>query len=154
MKCLRILPEIRASTLRWPARSTRNIVPGKTWVTVPSITICSSFGMVAKYIGEPFLSQILGRTCFCASEGHASACPGRAKQVPPSRTNANLADVFERDAWQIFAKLLTFPPRAGFAMFLHRRETVTIKRRPNIPRRTLRKRISLKQRRDFRFAVQ
>src|SRR5438094_1792374 len=52
IKCLRILPEIWASTFRWPARSTRNIVPGKTWVTVPSITICSSFGIAPKYIRE------------------------------------------------------------------------------------------------------
>src|SRR6266850_5746600 len=44
MKCLRILPEMWAKTLREPGRSTRNIVPGKTCVTVPSVTICSSFG--------------------------------------------------------------------------------------------------------------
>jgi hypothetical protein len=43
MKCLRILPEICARTLRCPGRSTRNIVPGKTCVTVPSVMICSSF---------------------------------------------------------------------------------------------------------------
>src|ERR1044071_2487274 len=44
IKCLRILPEIWARTLRFPGRSTRNIVPGNTCVTVPSVTICSSFG--------------------------------------------------------------------------------------------------------------
>src|SRR5258707_317491 len=43
IKCLRILPEICASTLRCPGRSTRNIVPGSTWVTVPSVTIWPSF---------------------------------------------------------------------------------------------------------------
>src|SRR4051812_12195037 len=44
MKCFRILPEIWARTLRFPGNSTRNIVPGNTCVTVPSVTICSSFG--------------------------------------------------------------------------------------------------------------
>src|SRR5205814_4550969 len=58
MKCLRILPEICASTLRWPERSTRNIVPGNTSVTVPSVTICSSFGIAPKYNpGEASLNR-------------------------------------------------------------------------------------------------
>ena len=48
MKCLRILPEICARTLRWPGRSTRNIVPGKTCVTVPSVMICSSFAIARR----------------------------------------------------------------------------------------------------------
>src|SRR5947208_2507227 len=48
MKCLRILPEICARTLRSPGRSTRNIVPGKTWVTVPSVMICSSFAIARR----------------------------------------------------------------------------------------------------------
>ena len=48
IKCLRILPEICARTLRWPGRSTRNIVPGKTCVTVPSVMICSSFATVRR----------------------------------------------------------------------------------------------------------
>ena len=52
MKCLRILPEIWARTLRCPARSTRNIVPGNTWVTVPSVTICCSFGTSGGYAGS------------------------------------------------------------------------------------------------------
>src|SRR5215472_3357618 len=52
MKCLRILPEICASTLRLPGRSTRNIVPGKTWVTVPSVTIGPSFAIAQKYSRE------------------------------------------------------------------------------------------------------
>src|SRR5206468_5275553 len=52
MKCLRILPEICARTLRWPGRSTRNIVPGKTCVTVPSVIICSSFA-IARRIYQP-----------------------------------------------------------------------------------------------------
>src|ERR1700757_4524975 len=52
MKCLRILPEICARTLRWPGRSTRNIVPGRTWVTVPSVMICSSFAIARRiYVG-------------------------------------------------------------------------------------------------------
>jgi len=52
IKCLRILPEICARTLRWPGRSTRNIVPGKTCVTVPSVMICSSFA-IARRIYAP-----------------------------------------------------------------------------------------------------
>src|SRR5207248_7217530 len=48
MKCLRILPEICARTLRCPGRSTRNMVPGNTCVTVASVTICSSFGTEKK----------------------------------------------------------------------------------------------------------
>src|SRR5439155_17006912 len=56
MKCLRILPEICASTLRWLGRSTRNIVPGSTWVTVPSVTIGPSFDIAANYtVRHPFL---------------------------------------------------------------------------------------------------
>jgi len=46
MKCLRILPEMWARTLRPFGRSTRNIVPGKTAVTVPSSLIASSFDTV------------------------------------------------------------------------------------------------------------
>jgi len=43
MKFLRILPEMWAST-SWPfGRATRNIVPGKTWVTEPVSSIGSSF---------------------------------------------------------------------------------------------------------------
>src|SRR5262249_37739939 len=52
MKWLRILTEMCARTLRWPGRSTRNIVPGKTWVTVPSVMICSSFA-IARRIYQP-----------------------------------------------------------------------------------------------------
>jgi len=48
MKCLRIFPEICARTLRWPGRSTRNIVPGNTCVTVPSVMICSSFAIARR----------------------------------------------------------------------------------------------------------
>src|SRR5438270_9351594 len=65
-----------------------------------------------------------------------------------------LADIFERNTRQIFAKLRAFPPRAGFAMFLHRRKTVAIKSRANIARWTLWKRILFEQRNNFRFAMQ
>src|SRR5439155_1600880 len=70
------------------------------------------------------------------------------------RKMSSLADVFERDAWQVFAEFLTFPPRANFAMFLGSRETIAIKGRANVARRSLRKRISFEQRNDFQFAVQ
>src|SRR5207302_8714835 len=57
MKCFRILPEICASTLRWPGRSTRNIVPGNTCVTVPSVTIGPSFGIAAKLYARTYEAQ-------------------------------------------------------------------------------------------------
>src|SRR5207245_703205 len=38
------------------------------------------------------------------------------------RKMSSSADVFERDAWQVFAEFLTFPPRSSFAMFLGSRE--------------------------------
>src|SRR2546430_6187499 len=70
------------------------------------------------------------------------------------RKMSRLADVFERDAWQVFAEFLTFPPRASFAMFLGSRETIAIKSCANVARRSLRKRISFKKRCDFSFAMQ
>src|SRR5439155_22193523 len=70
------------------------------------------------------------------------------------RKMSSLADVFERDAWQVFAEFLTFPPRASFAMFLGSRETIAIKGRANVARRSLRKWISFKKRCDFCFAMQ
>src|SRR5213592_5206985 len=60
MKCLRILPEICARTLRWPGRSTRNIVPGKTCVTVPSVMICSSFAIARRIYSPVHASQGYG----------------------------------------------------------------------------------------------
>ena len=44
MKFLRILPEICASTICPFDSFSRNIVPGKTSTTIPSVTIDSSFG--------------------------------------------------------------------------------------------------------------
>jgi len=57
MKCLRILPEMCARTLRWPGRSTRNIVPGKTCVTVPSVMICSSFAIARRIYQRAHVAQ-------------------------------------------------------------------------------------------------
>src|SRR5437764_6000593 len=65
-----------------------------------------------------------------------------------------LTDVFERGARQIFAKLLQFPPSAAFAMFLRCRETIAIKRRANVTRRSFWKRIPLEERYDFWLAAQ
>jgi len=48
MKFLRIFPEICASTSRLPGTATRNIVPGNTWVTVPTSSIGSSFATFTK----------------------------------------------------------------------------------------------------------
>src|SRR5205085_12210915 len=72
----------------------------------------------------------------------------------PRRAMSILTDVFERDARQVFAKLLPFPPSAAFAMFLRCRETIAIKRRANVTRRSFWKRIPLEERYDFWLAAQ
>jgi hypothetical protein len=57
IKCFRIFPEMWASTLRFPGNSTRNMVPGKTCVTVPSVMICSSLGKPNGKQTETFLNR-------------------------------------------------------------------------------------------------
>jgi len=72
MKCLRIFPEMCARTLRWPGRSTRNIVPGKTCVTVPSVMICSSFAIARRIYAPCHATQDYGiRDANMAGEQHA-----------------------------------------------------------------------------------
>src|SRR5215208_8055079 len=110
MKCLRILPEICARTLRWPGRSTRNIVPGKTCVTVPSVMICSSFA-IAPLIYAP---------------AHVAQDDG-TRPVRRNYPRRDLAELFQRKRWQVFAKLLTFPPSAGLAKLVHGCKTIAIK---------------------------
>jgi hypothetical protein len=113
IKCLRILPEIWARTLRRPGRSTRNIVPGNTCVTVPSVMIGPSLGIARKYIRERASLKI----------------------------SPILAQLFKRYCRQIFPKFLALPPCASLAMFGHGRETVAIKTCPNVAGRLIWKRI-------------
>src|SRR5215510_10644550 len=56
-----------------------------------------------------------------------------------------LAELVQRDRWQIFAKLLTFPPRAGLAKLIQGREPIAIKHRANVARRFVREWIVCKQ---------
>ena len=80
MKCFRILPEICARTLRWPGRSTRNIVPGKTCVTVPSVMICSSFGIARRIYLRRHAAQQRRKFWAAHAPGVLAIAP------PPSRT--------------------------------------------------------------------
>src|SRR5262245_51676544 len=50
----------------------------------------------------------------------------------------NLAELVQRKRWQIFPKLLTFPPNAGLAKLVHRCKAVAIKHRTNVMRRSVR----------------
>src|SRR5206468_12710809 len=50
----------------------------------------------------------------------------------------DLAELFQRKRWQISAKLLTFPPRAGLAKLVHRCKAIAIKHRANVMRRSVR----------------
>src|SRR5215469_2458458 len=45
-----------------------------------------------------------------------------------------LAELFKRKRWQVFAKLLTFPPRARLAELIHGCKSITIKHRANVMR--------------------
>src|SRR5438270_13110267 len=98
MKCLRILPEICARTLRWPGRSTRNIVPGKTCVTVPSVMICSSFAMRGEYTPPA-----------CPAQGYGTRHAGNLVPVI-AKIVCRSTELFEGKCWHIFGQLLAFPP--------------------------------------------
>jgi hypothetical protein len=69
------------------------------------------------------------------------------------RQAPRLLKIFERNARQIFAEFLSFPPRTSLAMFVDGCEPIPIRRRPNETGWRLRKRIFLKKRNDLRFAV-
>src|SRR5436190_2864830 len=81
MKCLRIFPEICARTVRSPGNCTRNMVPGSTWVTVPSVTICSSLG-----ISPERYPQTPVRSTSGPNESPASR-PSRARSRPRPRSD-------------------------------------------------------------------
>jgi len=139
MKCLRILPEICARTLRWPGRSTRNIVPGKTCVTVPSVMICSSFA-IARRIYAPAHAAQGWRLQGAAVLVRRSQAIWRSPIVEGNREDYlrhDLAELFQRKRWQVFAKLLTFPPRAGVAKRVDRCKSIAIKHRSNVTRRSV-----------------
>src|SRR5438874_8636479 len=129
MKCLRIFPEICASTLRCPGRSTRNIVPGNTCVTVPSVTICSSFATGRNIL--PTSASLNQRGQF-----------------------AILLALFQRYGRQIFAQLSAFPPCASLSMFFRRSESITIQDRADIARRLFWKWVMGKQPSDIRLSLE
>src|SRR5207249_4533332 len=104
------------------------IVPGNTCVTVPSVTIEASFG-----IGTDIFSK---------------RSPLNWLSLP------RLLHVFERNARQIFAELLAFPPRTSLSMFFSVRESITVNRRADESRRRIGKRIFVEQRDNIRFAVE
>ena len=114
MKCFRILPDIWARTLRWPGRSTRNIVPGNTCVTVPSVTICPSFDIAWIILLN------------------ASRSNWRDRESPI------LSDLIKRHRGEIFSKFLALPPCSGLSMFARGRETVAIKHSADVARRFVR----------------
>src|SRR4030095_10254191 len=129
MKCLRILPEICASTLRCPGRSTRNIVPGNTCVTVPSVTICSSFATSPKH--TPDQRSLNQRGKF-----------------------AILLALFKRNGRQVFAQCLALPPRASLSMFFRRCESITIQDRADVARWLIWKWVMGKQPSDIRLSLE
>ena len=134
MKCFRILPEICASTLRCPGRSTRNMVPGSTWVTVPSVTICPSFDTCELYSSTP----------------HCSTCLTNYRDVVryPKVTRGDVAlltQLIPGDCRQIFPKFLAFPPGAALPAFLTVCKTIAIKHRSDVVGRFIRERVMLKQ---------
>src|SRR5438874_12804776 len=129
MKCLRILPEICASTLPCPGRSTRNIVPGNTCVTVPSVTICSSFATGRNIL--PTSASLNQRGQF-----------------------AILLALFKRNGRQIFAQLSAFPPCASLSMFFRRSESITIQDRADIARWQIWEWVMGKQPSDIRLSLE
>lgn len=83
MKFFRILPEIWASTT-WPlGRRTRNMVPGRTCVTVPVNSIGSSFAM-----------RISGRNSPSAVTGGR-----RTVQKAPARVQAEFYSDWQQLPW-------------------------------------------------------
>src|SRR3954451_19777338 len=49
-----------------------------------------------------------------------------------------LTELFQRKCWQVFAQLLTFPPRARSAKLIHCCKSIPIKHRAKVPRRFVR----------------
>src|SRR4051812_12221106 len=67
---------------------------------------------------------------------------------------SRLTELFERKCWQVFAKLLTFPPRAGVAKLIHSCKSITIKHRANVPWRAVGERIVCEQAIHFMRALE
>ena|SRR5215813_4376668 len=91
-------------------------------------------------------ANIRGNTC---GSRLAQARSGGLSSVAVMQTVLSasriLAELVQRDRWQIFSKLLTFPPRAGLAKLIHGCEAITIKHRPDVARRLVRKRVPREQ---------
>ena len=116
MKCLRIFPEMWASTFRFPGSSTRNIVPGSTCVTVPSVMICSSFATGGTYSPLSF-----------------------------SQAALLLLASLQRDGPKVFAFLFPVPPVACRAPFFLSRKLIFVEDRAHESRRLFRKWVLLEQ---------
>ena len=68
--------------------------------------------------------------------------PAREARALPGKLRARikfsiLSQLLKGYSRQVFAQFLTFPPRAGLAMFGHANEKVTIKACPNVARRLI-----------------
>ncbi len=61
----------------------------------------------------------------------------------------DLVELLQRKRWQVFAKLLAFPPRARVTKFVLRRESVAIQCRSNVTWRSVRERVVCEQAIDF-----
>src|SRR5947207_6072363 len=65
----------------------------------------------------------------------------------------DLAELFQRKRWQVFANLLTFPPCAGLAKLVHRCKAIAIKHRANVTRRFMREWVVCEQAVHFMRAL-
>ena len=77
--------------------------------------------------------------------GEAAERYMRGACAPQSNLCHDLAELFQRKGWHIFAKLLTFPPCAGLAKLIPRGESIAIKHRANVARWFVRERVVCEQ---------
>src|SRR4029077_6390523 len=85
------------------------------------------------------------------------ACAAQAL-LPTSSTTQDclrhdLAELFQRKRWQVFAKLFTFPPRARLAKLINRCKSIAIKHRANVTRRFVREWVVCEQAVHFMRAL-
>src|SRR4029077_8464891 len=85
------------------------------------------------------------------------ACAAQAllptSSTPQDCLRHDLPELFQRERWQVFAKLLTFPPRAGLAKLVNRCKSIAIKHRANVTRRVVREWVVCEQAVDFMRAL-
>src|SRR5579859_3158195 len=92
-KRLRILPQMVASTRCLLSSATRNMVPGRTVLTLPSISMCCSFMAVENVKGGVRFTrtppEILIRRLLAALSGPAVSAAARAFFARPGRVDGN-----------------------------------------------------------------